>query len=496
MTAIPQGGAINGVSYDDIANSATCQIFAAGAGLAATIAVGSAITGQIWGVVGGGAGLLAANALAAANGCFPANPDNGPGSGGQGNITPGSCLETVGCDLLLRDNEGRQFGPGICQKLLSVDSADPYPNGSPRVVYSWVDCDGVTQSADAGADRMPVTTEVAEGGECVGDPEPDPGPVLPDPVPVPDPDGGPCTFVTQIKDAYINAAGGMSILYETCATGGPGCSGCSRFWYHGPGNTQPAPPEPIPGPDGEPAPQPPPDGGGPGGNCPDPCEPCRFEPCEQPTAQISQREFEFTAPCDVNEDGSAAQVLYTLEGASTLGDCFEALASQNQQIMQLLQQHLNWKTPTCAPERPKLEGDFRTIHFVSDEKTVDGGTRLRKRFRYRSTSGESLGPIVDHWRDFVWQAGPVCVQHAGSSWGTPQIWAASADEGKRVIRHAAGEAGIDPDQNGRWIVGGSNSSRLGMPGTMRVSTRGGVYRITARDGSDGPPMVAIKQYHP
>ena len=485
MTAINRGGAINGVSYDDIASSATCQIFGAGAGIAASIAVGSALTGQIWGVVGGGAGLLAANALAAANGCFPVNPDDGPGSGGPGNISPGSCLETVGCDLLLRDKDGQQFGPGVCKKLLSVDNADPYPNGTARVIYSWVDCDGVTQSADAAADRLPISTEVQEGGQCVGDPEPDPGPRLPDPVPVPDPGGGPCTFVTQIIDSYINAAGGMSILYETCSTGGPECSGCTRFWYHGPGNTQPAPPEPIPGPDGEPAPQPIPDGPSPGGNCPDPCEPCRFEPCEKPTAEIREREFQFTAPCDKNEDGSAAQVRYTLQGASRLEDCFEALAGQNQQIMQLLQQHLNWKTPICGNERPELKGDFVTIHFESDQDSPNGQRPLRKLFRYRTESSRSVEQLRDYWRDFTWNAGNTCVQHTGHSWGTPQVWAASEAEGKRVIQHAAREAGFVADQVGEWRVGGSDDPRYGMSGKMKRSQRLGEYWLTSRRGPSG-----------
>ena len=165
-----------------------------------------------------------------------------------------------------------------------------------------------------------------------------------------------------------------------------------------------------------------------------------------------------------------------------------AIVNRLDTIDQMLQQHLAWKTPTCST-RPVLAGDWRTISFISDEVSPYGRARLRKRFRYRSTSSLGLGEVIDHWKDFVWQAGPVCVQHAGSSWGTPQCWAASVDEGKRVIRHAAGEAGIDPDQDGRWIVSGSDSARVGVPGTMRVNRKGGYYWITARDGSDGRPIV-------
>ena len=484
---VVRGGAINGVSYDAIAGSATCQLFGAGAGIAATIAVNSALTGQIWGVVGGGAGLIAANALAAANGCFPVNPDDGPGSGGDG-IAGGQCMETEGCDLLLLRKGGASQYVGPVKKLISSVRSGTYPNGAAKCTTTWINCDGETETDDEGVDDLwPITTRVSEGGVCVGGPSPAPSPGLPDPVPVPDPDGGPCTFNTQLIDSYINAAGGMSILYETCATG-EGCSGCARFWYHGPGNTQPAPPEPIPGPDGEPLPQPDPEGGG--GPCPDPCEPCRFEPCEPPAAEITQRDFLFSSACGENEDGSKQTVQYSLQGASELKDCFQALAGQNATIMQMLQQHLLWKTPTCPEETPELEGDFRTISFRSDETSPYGKSRLRKRLRYRSRSGIGLGELVDYWKDFTWQSGPVCVKHTGSSWGSPQVWASSEAEGKRVLLHAAGEAGVDPNQVGRWRVGRSDSSRIGVSLEMKVDTTGGYYWITERDGSDGRPIVA------
>ena len=100
-----------------------------------------------------------------------------------------------------------------------------------------------------------------------------------------------------------------------------------------------------------------------------------------------------------------------------------------------------------------------------------------------------LAGVVDHWRDFEFAAGPITVGHVGSSLGSPQVWATSIDEGKRVIRHAGGEAGIDPDQVGEWRVGGSDNARYGVSGQMRVDTTGGYYWITARDGSDQRPYV-------
>ena len=160
-------------------------------------------------------------------------------------------------------------------------------------------------------------------------------------------------------------------------------------------------------------------------------------------------------------------------------------------IVELLQASKNFKQPICAPEKPQLQGDWRTISFRSDSTSPYGKSRLCKRFRYRSTSGLGLGEVVDYWKDFTFQSGPVIVIHSGSTWGTPQVWAATADEGKRVIRHAAGEAGIDPDQVGRWTISGSDSARYGVSDTMRVDTTGGYYWITSRDGSNGKPVVAL-----
>jgi hypothetical protein len=118
-------------------------------------------------------------------------------------------------------------------------------------------------------------------------------------------------------------------------------------------------------------------------------------------------------------------------------------------------------------------------------------TPLRKIFRYRDQSGASLESHTEHWRDFTWEAGPVCVIHKGASWGTPQVWASSIGEGKRVIRHAGSIAGIDPDQVGEWVITGSLNSRYGQSGSMRVRPLvGGFLSVTKRDGASALPDVA------
>ena len=157
-------------------------------------------------------------------------------------------------------------------------------------------------------------------------------------------------------------------------------------------------------------------------------------------------------------------------------------------LIPLLQAQKDLKQPICR-DKPTLEGEWRTISFRSEQTSPFGKSRLRKRFRYRSLSGFGLEQLVDYWADFSFEAGPVIVIHKGASWGTPQVWASTADEGKRVIRHAAGEAGLDPDQVGQWEVSSSRSARYGVSGTMKVDVTGGYYWITERDGSNGRPVV-------
>jgi hypothetical protein len=161
-------------------------------------------------------------------------------------------------------------------------------------------------------------------------------------------------------------------------------------------------------------------------------------------------------------------------------------------IVELLQAHKNFKQPICGNEKPVLEGQWVTTRWISDEKMVDSGRRLRKLFRYRTKSTRDLGQLSAYWEQFVWRAGPVCVRHTGAWWGDPQVWAESAEEGKRVIRHAASEAGIDSDQVGEWAVSSSRSPRYGMSGTMKVLQHAGFPWVASRDGANWPNMLAKK----
>ena len=204
---------------------------------------------------------------------------------------------------------------------------------------------------------------------------------------------------------------------------------------------------------------------------------------------LSEVRYSVSAGCTWNEEEQKYDTVYHADVNGTDNGIL-GLAWRLDAIAWLLEKVNLIPYGICGNDtKPELEGDWRTISFISDETSPEGKSRLRKRFRYRSTSSIDLNGLVDHWKDFTWKAGPVCVRHSGASWGDPQVWASTADEGKRVIRHAGREAGLDPDQVGKWGVSGSRNPRYGMPGTMRVNTKGGYYWITDRLESDNRPQV-------
>jgi hypothetical protein len=198
--------------------------------------------------------------------------------------------------------------------------------------------------------------------------------------------------------------------------------------------------------------------------------------------------YTLVAPCDKDEEGNPAT--YTVELPKSSFNT-RLMAWQVAQA-DLLQQHLNWRTPTCRGSN-ELEGQWVTTRWISDEKMVDSSRRLRKLFRYRTKSTRDLGQLSAYWEQFVWRAGPVCVRHTGAWWGDPQVWAESPEEGERVIRHAASEAGIDPDKTGEWAVSSSRSPRYGMSGTMRILEKEGFPWVSSRDGANWPNLLAKKR---
>ena len=484
----------------DAASFATCKLLSDAGSAATAFAVFNAYRPKA-AVVSAAAGWVAN--FASRMGC-EWNP-NGQSTlpPGRQILVPGSCMETVGCDLLLRDVQGRQWNGSRVKKLFDVQDAGTTSNGTPIFSYRYVNCDGETVGPFTSqySDRVPITTTVDEGGQCVGDPAPAPPPSIPE-YEYQDPESD-CTLIVETLGFAESSPGVIDPVFQIKPgsdlreNGGGIIGGCnfSPVIYYQPGGTGggggDCPPTypPVPAPD-----DPPPDVDGVpwwldlvndtiGSLIGSTVADALASFFEEPYGGVTYR---VVSVCEKNENGEpiSKDVAVTIPTEPYQS----AVLKRIDAVAELLQPLKDFKQPTCSA--PKPQGDFRTISFISDERSPFGNDYLRKRLRYRSQSGTDLAGLVDHWKDFTWDAGPVCVQHSGHSWGTPQVWAASIDEGKRVLQHAGGEAGIDPNQVGQWTISGSDNPRFGVSGRMRVNTKGGYYWITERLGSNGRPVVA------
>jgi hypothetical protein len=204
--------------------------------------------------------------------------------------------------------------------------------------------------------------------------------------------------------------------------------------------------------------------------------------------KLPEGSFTLEAPCNEDEAGNPLTQTWTFPEQKVQ----ERMIAHQITTLEVLQTHLNWKTPTCSDkdEKPEIEGQWVTTRWESTEKMAHSGRRLRKLFRYRTKSARDVGQLSAYWEAFTWEAGDVCVYHKGAWWGTPQIWAASQEEGQRVIRFAAAEAGLDPDKDGEWGVGSSRSPRYGMRGTMKVARFEDFPWVASRDGAAWPNVLA------
>ena len=491
---------------DQAAGEATCKFLdAAGNGLISAsswlVLTGAGSKPAVAGFGLGAAAHLASNML-----CPGGWDSDAPGTiqeqPSTEYIKAGDCMETVGCDLLVRDNEGRQFGPGRCKKLFNLGPAAPAPNGTPLFTYSYVNCDGETVVQTNGeVSRLPLTTSVQDGGECVGDGAPEPGPggydytynyegdecnltlELQGLAKLPDGTGGPVWKISPTTDGTREGGGGIIggcnfqpvIYYSPVGPGGPGGPEGPRGPFNGPWIDR------EPGPDGTP----------PwldllqdliGGLVGNAVYSTLADALTPPFAGTTYR---VQSACELNSNGEPIDkaVEISIPAVKGLAAALERLDA----IAELLQPLKDFRQPVCYVKPG--EGDARTISFRSVDKSPNGDARLRKRFRYRSKSGKDLGQVIDHWKDFTFNAGSVVVGHSGSPLGPLKVWAASANEGKRVIQHAGAEAGIDPNQVGEWRIGSSDNSRTGMPGVMKVDITGGYWWITNRDGASKRPIV-------
>ena len=413
-----------------------CQFYGGVQQGAFNAALGSAFTGKIPLSLGLAGISYAAGWTAEQAGCRyapPEDPNGPPLIGGCQKI--GNGTGTLYFNKLDLNSPGVAFS-NTAVEITNVESKLLAGRPGWWCYYKWINqqgelVDGLYQGYQDDCRTPPYTLIPNEGAECE---IPAPEPELPvhnpgDPIaePITHIVGG-CNWTIQATDAYVDDQM-VWHTYYVISSYDDSCGGPFAYWSSdkGPGWVAPDPPKPPDGPDG---PQP-------------PLPPRDYNP-----------RFD-----DIDDD------------------------------LEKIQEELEKLKECACPETPVIEGEYRTISFRSDETSPYGKSRLRKRFKYRSQSGLDLGAVIDHWKDFTFTAGAVIVWHSGSNLGSPKVWAASIDEGKRVIRHAGGEAGIDPDQVGKWGVSGSNHARYGVPGTMKVDTTGGYYWITARDGEDGRPIV-------
>ena len=205
------------------------------------------------------------------------------------------------------------------------------------------------------------------------------------------------------------------------------------------------------------------------------------------TNQKGGTTYELQAFCECPEDEDNCEepkVTKTTPG----GDYRDETLARIDAIAQLLQPLKTWKQPICEEKRPEQKGSWVTAQWESEEPSSESNLRLRKLTRYRSLSGRSDEELADYFCGFTWDAGPVCVIHKDAWWGVPQVWASNAAEGKRVIRFLAGEAGFDPDTEGKWLITGSKNPRFGRTGKMVLRLKAGYPWVSSRDGSNFTPM--------
>ena len=535
--------------WDRAARTALCKtIGELGGGLAAAGAWGLASAAATGGT-GGAAGLAALGGAAAANLAYGYGCTNDPDGLPPGDNPEIGCSQSTGCGYFYASSgspDNLFFGPPfyVFRKITGVfeQNTSGDPDRDPTYFVNLVDCNGESTTLDTGLAGAGVRfwIEPFDGDSCDVDGDPpfqNPGPFpterVRDTVTNCEVDVTVLGFVDEGNGRAGAAVRVQAVGEEERAAGGVigGCNFGDTVVYLGPGGGGSSgggtPGEPgAPGEPGEPG------GGGDGGsggdgggggsggsggsggggpvNFPDPGPgtdddglPKWFNALADIltgaagaalgrvlndffATEYPKQTYRLVSVCEKDESGEP--VSKSVERQIPAAKQFDAVISRLDALVPLLQGQKDFKQPICR-EKVEPKGDYRTISFISDERSAGGDGRLRKRFRYRSESGVGLDGVVNHWKDFVWDAGPVCVQHRGHHWGSPQVWASSVDEGKRVIQHAGGEAGIDPNQVGEWAISGSDNPRFGMSGTMRVCTKGGYYWITERLGSNNRPRV-------
>ncbi len=477
--------------FNAAANEAGCNFLLAAGGAATSFATYSLLTGSL---VTGAAGAAVAGiaAYAYANNCQwdpddPGPPTPQPVSGckkfssgtGQWHTQSGPIWETTDPPVVeVTRFEYRSYPPEL-------------PNTEHVYNIEWLGPNGTSaQKFYTPGTFVEFSVVPNAGAVCAESFDPTP-PTIP-PYTYTDPDDG-CQIQVTFQGWGVDGGGSygpvwqMDPILPPARTGGGIIGGCNFtpiIQYQPPGGP-PVPPVPIP-----PSPSPGPDGqpwwvaalmgaiGGVAAAAADKVLEKLFEEV-LPAGNRTIR-----AACEYKENGDPETYTVNFPAESWADRVITAIDAG----VDFQQQILLWKTPTCSGGGSSVTGDAVSINWVSDEYSPNGNDRIRKLLIYFDQVGSTLEQTVAHWKDITWNAGPVIVSVNGVPLGKPQVWAESADEGKRVINHAAAIAGVDMSK-AEWLITSPRSSRYGMAGLMRVHrSENGTLGITKRDGPSGSPM--------
>lgn len=408
--------------------SAECTFYGLGSAIAVEAAAASVVTFQYWGLLGSAAVGFAFDYAANLAGCQN-NPDNPtpapPQNTGCQKASSGTLSVVLQTRVGTADEENIGVGFGMTEILSTQINEDYAPGQDQILVTTTGGPQGEVIETLLPQSRRPYgqfISTLSPGGVCET-PFPEPEPLPPDAI------GSPseyefdgCNWTFTPYDSFIDGTGAVQVYWVVSADD-PLCGGPFAYWS---GPTGPTYVNPNP-------------------------------PDESPDPIL---------PPPVADDRDTDDIEKELEEIKEQLDIIQQCA--------------------CGDPKPVLLGDWVSIRFVSDGDSPNGLKPLRKLFRYRSQSSRTVQQLRDYWAGFTWEAGSVIVQHKGTWWGTPQVWASSVEEGKRVIRFAATEAGAYPDEDGQWIVTGTAAARYGMPGIMRIQKYQGLDWITARNGPSGP----------
>jgi hypothetical protein len=206
-------------------------------------------------------------------------------------------------------------------------------------------------------------------------------------------------------------------------------------------------------------------------------------------AKLPATVYRLRSVCETGTSGGAVDLVREVVIPSS--KVLDGIAARLDALPVLTQGLKDFKQPVCSDHTPK-NGIAHRVRFISAGVSPRNGKRYLKDLGYRDQSGRPLAEHREHWKTFRWESGPFLVSSRGLPWGQPQVWAASFEEGRRVLTHAAAIAGVDvSSESHRWFERVSYSARIGAVESFGVARdRTGEVWVVTRDSPDGWPELA------